>query len=108
MILVNKREIPDELKYYEKLYLTKEDMLKVISNAEKSIEGSDVMTMKKKLKLKLGVSGIKMLVGMTDEETLNVIWNEILIFTDDLRYKNAKKGNPLLDILKEVKEVPKD
>ena len=72
---------------YEKLYLGKKEMLEVIDQAVKNIKASDIGSRR----LTLGVLGVKALIGVVDEKTLNVIWNEIIKFTDELRYKNAKK-----------------
>ena len=91
-------KVPDEIANYEKLYLGKKEMLQVIDNAMKDLKDSNFSN----TKLRLGVMAVKGLVSLTDEQTLNVIWNEIIKFTDDLRAKNAYRSDERLETFKNI------
>ena len=89
-----------EKKEYEKLYLGKKEMLIVVDNALKNMKDSKMSSKK----LTFGVLAVKGLIKITDEATLNAIWNEIIKFTDELRHKNALNDPsiPDLSILKQI------
>ena len=78
-------------------------MLEVIDNAEKGLENAKDRTKFEKIKLKVGLAGVRFLISSNDDTTLNVIWNEVIKFTDQLRYDNAKEGNnTLFETLKKI------
>ena len=78
-------------------------MLKVIDNAITDMKSSKQSSKR----LELGVLAVKGLVKLCDEDTLNVIWNEIIKFTDELRHKNALNDPsiPDLSILKQIQDI---
>lgn len=76
-------------------------MINIIEKAQKEIDLTNKGIIDK-IKINLGLRGVKLLVSKNDNETNNFIWNEIIKFTDDLRYKNAKRTD-LLKILQKIK-----
>lgn len=76
-------------------------MLDIVTKAQKEIDLTNKGFIDK-IKINLGLRGVKLLIAKNDNETNNFIWNEIIKFTDDLRYKNAKRTD-LLKILQKIK-----
>lgn len=93
------KPVADEIANYEKLFLTKEDMYKIVDNATGLIQQAGELTKMRRAKILISVNTVKMLIALNDEETLNIIWNEVIKFTDYLRTRNALKSEKRLDIL---------
>lgn len=86
----------------EKLLLSKSEMLEIVEKARKDIDTSNKGIIDK-IKINLGLRGVKLLISKNDQDTNNYIWNKIIEFSDDLRYKNAKRT----DLLKKLSEIKK-
>lgn len=88
-----------EFKNEETLLLTKKEMLKVLDKAREDIDLSKKGIIDK-LKIQIGLRGVKLLISKNDQTTNNYIWNKIIDFSDDLRYKNAKRTVFLKELAK--------